>query len=142
MIALTVPLLVGFNGLLRQNIQVRLEGYLDGTREQVHPWEMLEVRVGEAAVRSFAMTNIISLSPSVMGADILQAVEPLHPNFILTGDPKLTDQIAAAKPNQLLKITGYTSFGPQWILVTLVEVGEPVTGPTPTPSLRKELLGF
>ena len=32
----------------------------------------------------------------------------IKPSFIFTGDQKLIDQIAQAKPNQLLKITGCT----------------------------------
>ena len=41
-----------------------------------------------------------------------------------------------------LKIVGYLAFSPQRVLVQTVEISEPITGPTPTPSLRKELLGF
>lgn len=140
-IALLVPMLLG-TFPVREPVQLRIEGFLDGP-PSVNPWEMLDVQIGARRPRNFALTNIIVLSVgAVMGADILQAVEPIHPNFILDGDPKLLDEIAAAEPNQLLKITGYVAFGPQRILVGTVEMSPPITGPTPTPSLRKELFGF
>jgi hypothetical protein len=104
---------------------------------------MVDVMIGSDPPRKFALTNIIVLSVGpVMGADILQAVEPIHPNFIWNGDPKLLEDIATAQPNQYLKITGYLAFGPQRVLVQTVEKTPPITGPTPTPSLREQLLGF
>lgn len=143
LVGLVLPLLVGFGGLLQSNIQVRIEGYLDASAEQVHPWEMLEVRIGSGPLRKLALVNVISLSAgSVTGSDILAAVEPIHPNFVFAGGADELEKISTALPNQLLEITGYTTFGPQWILVTQVERSEPITGPTPTPSLRKKLLGF
>ena len=140
-IALLATMLLG-NFPLRQPVQLRIEGFLDGP-PSINPWEMLDVQIGSRRPRNFALTNIIVLSVGpVMGVDVLQAVEPIHPNFILDGDPKLLDEIASAQPNQLLKITGYIAFVPQRILVGTVEMSEPITGPTPTPSLRKELFGF
>lgn len=140
-LAASVPFLVAL-GFLRQPVQVRIEGYLGASAQQVKPWEMLDVQIGTWPARKFALTNIIALSGNVLGASILEQVEPIHPNFILNGDPNLLAEIASAAPNQLLKITGYTSFGPQRILVQTVEMSAPITGPTPTPSLEKELLGF
>ena len=90
-----------------------------------------------------SQTNIVSLmggGPS--GPDILQQLEMIKPSFIFTGDQKLIDQLAAAKPNQLLKITGWTQYGSQYVLVETVEESAPVVGPTPTVSLRERLLGF
>ena len=140
-LALSAPHLVAF-GMLREPVQVRIEGYLGASAEQVKPWEMLDVQIGTKLPQKFALTNIIALSGNVLGASILEQVEPIHPNFILNGDPNLLEEIASAAPNQLLKITGYTAFGPQRILVQTVDKSAPITGPTPTPSLRKELLGF
>ena len=140
-IALSATLLLGIRGF-REPIQVRVEGFLGATAKEVRPWEMLDVMIGTEKPRKFALTNIIALSGSVLGADILAQVEPIHPNFIFNGDPNILEQISSAAPNQYLKITGYTAFGPQRILVQTVEKSEPITGPTPTPSLRKELLGF
>jgi hypothetical protein len=134
--------LVGWRAL-GNPIQVRIEGFLGASAEQVKPWEMLDVQIGTEPQRKFALTNIIVLSVSgVMGADILAQVEPIHPNFILNGDPNLLAEISSAAPNQYLKITGYTAFSPQRILVQTVDKSEPITGPTPTPSLLKKLLGF
>jgi hypothetical protein len=127
---------------LRQ-LQVRIEGYLGATRQETQAWEVLDVRVGDRPMQTFAMTNIVSLmGGGPMGADIVQQVEMIKPNFIFTGDAKLTDQIAGAKPNQLLKITGWTQYGSQYFLVETVEESAPVVGPTPTVSMRERLLGF
>ncbi|HEY8517470.1 MAG TPA: hypothetical protein VIS07_18320 [Candidatus Binatia bacterium] len=141
-IALLTVLLTGGFDQSRQ-VQVRIEGYLGATRQETKAWEELEVRVGEGPMRKFAMTDIKSLSGGpVMGADLLQQVEMIKPNFIFTGDDELIQKIATAQPNQLLKITGYTQLGSQFVLVETVERSEPITGPTPTPNLREELLGF
>ena len=87
LLTLLAPLLAAPLGL-RDPIQVRIEGFL-GAGEEVKPWEVLDVQIGSDPPRKFAMTNIIVLSVgTVMGADILQAVEPIHPNFIWNGDEK------------------------------------------------------
>lgn len=140
--ALLSILLVGGAGDFRQ-LQIRIEGYLGATRQEAHAWEELQVRVGERPVTSFALTSIVSLmggGPS--GQDVLQQMEMIKPSFVFTGDAKLIDQIAVAKPNQLLKITGWTQYGSQFVLVESVEESAPVVGPTPTVSLRERLLGF
>ena len=126
-----------------RQLQVRIEGYLGATRKETRAWEELDVRVGERPMQTFAMTNIVSLmGGGPMGADIVQQVEMIKPNFIFTGDSKLTDQIANAKPNQLLKITGWTQYGSQYFLVETVEESAPVVGPTPTVSARQRFLGL
>lgn len=128
---------------LREPVQVRIEGYIDATEQQVNPWAMFDIWLERAPGRRFALTNLIVLSSSnVSGPDIFAAVQPLHPNFILNGDPDLLQKISSAQPNQYLQITGYTAFGPQRILVTRVERSEPITGPTPTPSWSQKLFGF
>jgi hypothetical protein len=128
---------------LRDPVQVRVEGYIDATEEQVNPWAMLDVWLERAPDRRFALTNVIVLSPGpISGPDVLAAVQPLHPNIIFNGDRSLLDEIGSAQPNQYLRITGYTAFGPQRILVTNVERSAPITGPTPTPSLREKIFGF
>lgn len=143
LVLLLAPGLLGSRGLIFEPVEVRIEGFLDASAEEVKPWEMLDVRIGDRPLRKLALVNIIVLSGgSVMGADILAAVEPIHPNFIFNGDPEQLDAIWSAAPNQYLKITGYTAFGAQRILVNQVEKSEPITGPTPTPSLRKRFLGF
>jgi hypothetical protein len=124
-------------------VEVRIEGYVDASEQQVNPWVMLDIWLTRAPGRKFALTNLIVLTPSdVSSSDIVAAVQPLHPNMILNGDPGLLDTIATALPNQYLKITGYTAFGPQRILVTHVERSAPITGPTPTTSLKQKLFGF
>jgi len=87
-----------------------------------------------------AITNLSGGPP--LGQDLVEQVEPIKPNFIFAGDPELLAEIASAQKNQLLKITGYTQYGSQWILVQTVDKSAPITGPTPTPSLREKLLGF
>ena len=69
-------------------------------------------------------------------------MQPIKPNFVFQGAAEQLRKIRTSKPNQLLKITGYTQFGSQWVLVNRVERSAPITGPTPTPSLREKLLGF
>ncbi len=128
---------------LRDPVEVRLEGYLDASEQQINPWAMLDVWLTHAPGRKFALTNLIVLSSSdVSSSDIVAAIQPLHPNLILNGAPSLLDSIATAQPNQYLQITGYTAFGPQRILVTHVDRSAPITGPTPTPSLTQKLFGF
>jgi hypothetical protein len=140
-IALLSVLLTG--GLDFRQLQVRIDGYVGATRSETRAWEELQVRIGDGPMRTFALTNIVSLmGGGPMGSDILEQVEMIKPNFIFTGDQKLIDQIANAKPNQLLAITGYTQYGSQFVLVQTVEASAPVTGPTPTPSWREKLLGF
>jgi hypothetical protein len=134
-------LLVG--GADVRQLQVRFEGYLGATQKEARAFEELQIRVGEGPLQGFALTNVVSLmGTGPTGMDIVDQMLPIKPNFIFTGDAKLIGQIANAKPNQLLKITGWTQWGSQFVLVETVEESEPVTGPTPTPSLRKKLLGF
>jgi len=129
--------------VLRDPVQVKIEGYIDASEKEINPWVMLDVWLERAPGRKFALTNLIVISASdVSSADIVAAVQPLHPNIIFNGDKALLDKISTAQPNQYLKIIGYTAFGPQRILVTQVERSEPITGPTPTPSLREKVLGF
>lgn len=140
--ALLSILLVGGTGDFRQ-LQIRIEGYLGATRQDARAWEELQVRVGEGPLTSFALTSIVSLmGGGPTGMDVLQQLEMIKPSFVFTGDAKLIDQIAAAKPNQLLKITGWTQYGSQFVLVESVEESAPVVGPTPTVSMRERLLGF
>ncbi|MBU6282924.1 hypothetical protein KGQ64_11835 [bacterium] len=143
LLLLLIPGLLGMRGF-NQQIQLRVEGFLDADPGQVRPWANLEVNVGSARnTHRFMLTDIVSLSVGgPMGSDILEQVMPLHPNFIWNGDQALLDQISAAKPNQYVKIVGYLAFSPQSLLIQTVEISEPITGPTPTPSLRKEILGF
>lgn len=147
LLALLTPLLAAApargQNPLRDPVQVRVEGYIDASEEQVNPWAMLDVWLERAPNRRFALTNLIVLSSGpISGPDVLAAVQPLHPNIIFNGDRALLDEIGSAQPNQYLRITGYTAFGPQRILVTNVERSEPITGPTPTPSLREKIFGF
>jgi hypothetical protein len=137
-----VPAMMGIGGRALENLEVRIEGYFDRTRREVNGWKNLDIQIGTNKPRKFALTAITVLSGRSMGAEVLKQVEPVHPNFYFDGDPKLLEQISSALPNQLVKVTGYTAFGPQRILVNKVEVSEPITGPTPTPNMRKKLLGF
>lgn len=140
--ALLSILLVGGAGDFRQ-LQIRFEGYLGATQRDARAWEELQVRVGEGPPTSFALTGIVSLmGGGPTGMDVLQQMEMIKPSFIFTGDQKLIDQMAAAKPNQLLRITGWTQYGSQYVLVESVEESAPVVGPTPTVSMRERLLGF
>jgi len=140
--ALLSILLVGGAADFRQ-LQIRIDGYLGSGQREARAWAEVDVRVGDRPIVPFAVTNIVSLmGGGPMGADILQQMEPIKPSFIFTGDDRLIDQIANAKPNQLLRITGWTQYGSQFVLVESVEESAPVVGPTPTVSLRERLLGF
>jgi len=134
-------LLVG--GAEVRQLQVRFDGYLGATKKETGALQELQVRVGEGELRTFALTNVVSLmGGGPMGAEIVDQMLPIKPNFIFTGDPELIERFASAKPNQLLRITGWTQWGSQFVLVETLEESEPITGPTPTPNLRKKLLGF
>jgi hypothetical protein len=138
---LTVLLAVGFDQF--RQVQVRIEGYLGATRRETRAIEELQVRIGEKDLRRFALTSITNIGGGPpLGQDLVEQVEPIKPNFIFTGAPELLAEIASAAPNQLLRITGYTQYGSQWILVQTVDMSAPITGPTPTPNLREKLLGF
>ena len=140
-LALVAPALASA-GVIREPVQLRIEGYIDATEAQVNPWMMLDVWLERAPDRRFALTNIIVLNAGpVSGPDIMAAIQPLHPNMILNGDASLLEKISTAQPNQYLKITGYTAFGPQRILVTNVERSEPIVGPTPTKSMAEKIFG-
>ena len=133
---------VATGGVIREPVQLRIEGYIDATAEQVNPWMMIDVWLERAPNRRFALTNIIVLNAGpVSGPDVMAAIQPLHPNMIWNGDASLLEQISTALPNQYLKITGYTAFGPQRILVTNVERSEPIVGPTPTKSMAEKIFG-
>ena len=132
-----------FGGVIRDPVQLRIEGYIDATEQQTNAWMMLDVWLERAPGRRFAMTNIIVLSAGpVSGPDIMAAIQPLHPNLILNGDPSLLEKISTSLPNQYLQITGYTAFGPQRVLVTNVERSEPIVGPTPTKSMAEKVFGY
>jgi hypothetical protein len=138
---LLLPLLAG-SRLLQDPIEVKILGYIDASEAQVNPWAMLDVWITDPPDRKFALTNIIVLSAgAVSGGDILSAIRPVRPNFIFNGDRELLEKISTAQPNQLLEIRGTTAFGPRRILVQSVERSAPITGPTPTPSLRQKLFG-
>lgn len=140
-IALLSVLLTG--GLDFRQLQVRIDGYVGATQSETRAFAELDVRIGDGPLRPFAVMNFVSLMGSgPSGTDIMQQMELIKPNFIFTGDQKLIDQIANAKPNQLLEITGYTQYGSQFVLVQTVTESAPVTGPTPTPNWREKLLGF
>jgi hypothetical protein len=141
LLVLALPALAA-GGVIREPVQVRIEGYIDATAAQVNPWMMIDVWLERAPSRRFALTNIIVLNAGpVSGPDIMAAIQPLHPNMIWNGDASLLEQISTALPNQYLKITGYTAFGPQRILVTNVERGAPIVGPTPTKSMAEKIFG-
>ncbi len=142
--ALTSLVLIGLGGGGSMGqLQVRFEGYLKGDPAQIHPLENITIRIGEGNLVTFALTNIIMLSAGdVSGTDVLDQMTPVKPSFIFAGDEELLKKISTSLPNQLLKITGYTSYGSQWVLVETVEQSAPITGPTPTPSLRERFLGF
>jgi len=133
---------IGFGAVPRQ-VEVRIEGYLGASREQVRPWKMFQIRVGKGELEPFALTNLVTLTATgPTAAEIVSQVQPIKPNFIFQGGAEQLEEIRTAEPNQLLKITGYTQFGSQWVLVNRVERSAPITGPTPTPSLREKILGF
>jgi hypothetical protein len=126
-----------------RQLQVRFDGYLGATQNEAGAFQEIQVRVGDKPMQSFALMNVVSLmGGGPMGTDIVDQMLPIKPNFIFTGDQALIDRLANAKPNQLLKITGWTQWGSQYVLVETVEEGDPITGPTPTPNLRQKLLGF
>lgn len=133
---------IGIGGVPRQ-VEVRIEGYLGASREQVQPWKMFQVRVGDGDLVPFALTNLVTLTTTgPTAAELVAQVQPIKPNFIFQGKASFLEEIRTAEPNQLLRITGYTQFGSQWVLVNRVERSAPIVGPTPTPSLREKLLGF
>lgn len=141
LLATTLPA-PAHGGLIRNPVQVRIEGYIDATEQQTNAWMMLDVWLERPPGRRFALMNIIVLSAGdVSGPDIMAAIQPLHPNLILNGDAPLLEKISTAQPNQYLQITGYTAFGPQRILVTNVERSEPIVGPTPTKSMAQKVFG-
>ena len=130
-------------GRIAERVEVRIEGFLDGTREEIHPWQMFQVRVGEGNLHPFALTNVIVLTAgSVSGGDIVAQVQPIRPNFIFAGGDDILEKIRTAKPNEMLHITGYTNLGSQWVLVNRVERSAPIVEPTPSPTLRQRFLGF
>lgn len=142
LVALALAATVGFGGVPNQ-VEVRIEGYLGGSRAQVKPWKMFDVRIGDGDLVPFALTNLVTLTATgPTAAEIVAQVQPIKPNFVFQGGAELLDEIGTSEPNQLLKITGYTQFGSQWVLVNRVERTAPVLGPTPTPNLREKLLGF
>lgn len=142
LVFLALAATIGISGLPRQ-VEVRIEGYLRASRAEVQPWKMFRVRIGEGDLTPFALTNLVTLTTTGPTAgQIVAQVQPIRPNFIFQGSAEMLDRIREARSNELLKITGYTQFGSQWVLVNRVERGEPVVGPTPTPNLREKLLGF
>lgn len=142
-VAVAALLAIGFGAARNAQVQVRIEGYLEAPAERVRPIREVWVRIGRGEMRRFALTGIVVLSSGhVSGGDLLEQRVPIRPSFVFAGDEGLLEKIAMAAPNQLLKITGYTSFGSQWVMVTSVWRSAPITGPTPTPTLREKLLGF
>jgi len=143
LLLLLAPLLGG-GRLIRDPVQIKIQGYIDPSEEQqLNPWAMLEVWLERPPNRRFALMNIIVLSPgAVSGGDILAAMQPIRPNIIFNGNREQLDEISTAQPNQYLQIVGYTVDGPRRILIQSVERSAPIVGPTPTTSLRERLFGF
>lgn len=141
-LALAMMATLGISAVPGQ-VEVRIEGFLGGTRADVRPWKMFEVRIGKGDLHPFALTNLVTLTATgPTAAEIVAQVQPIKPNFVFQGDGELLEKIRDAAPNELLRITGYTQFGSQWVLVNRVERSAPIIGPTPTPSLRERFLGF
>jgi hypothetical protein len=144
LLALAAAMLIGTGGFDAAGIlEVRIEGFLNGSEQEIKPWEMFQVRVGDGPLVPFALTNVIVLSAGdATGSDVVSQAEFIRPNFIFAGDKSDLETIRTSQPNQLLKITGNTNLGSQWVLVNRVERSAPITSPTPKPSLREKLLGF
>lgn len=143
LLLLVLAPLLGGSRILRDPVEVKIQGYIDASEEQVQPWAMLDVWIARPPDRRFALTNIIVLSPgAVSGGDVLAAIRPIRPNFIFDGTPELLETISTAQPNQYLQIVGYLAFGPRRILVKSVDRSAPITGPTPTPTWSQKLFGF
>ena len=90
--AIAVAPALAIGGVIRDPVQLRLEGYIDATEQQVNPGMMLDIWLERAPGRRFAMTNIIVLSAgNVSGPDIFASIQPLHPNKIHNVNPSLLE---------------------------------------------------
>jgi len=109
--------------ILQQKLHVRLEGYLDAPAEKVHPWRELEVRLAGTSegTRHFALTNIVVISGDGSGFGLLEQIAPTRPNLFLAGDKDVIGRIEEARPDEVLKISGFIAFGSRWLLVDRVE---------------------
>ena len=130
-----VLLLVGFgNGVGARPMEIRLEGYLDAPAKKVRPIREVDVQIGDGPERKFAVTSIVVTDGSMLGLDVLDQLQPIKPQFRMTGDRALTTKISAAKPDQLLKITGVINLDDHYLLISRVKDGKPRATPTPAAS--------
>jgi len=126
--------LVGFgDGFGIRQTEVLLEGYLDAAPKKVHPIRTVVVQIGDGPERKFAVTKILVTDGSMLGLDVLDQLQPIKPQFRITGDDALMARISGAHRDRL-KITGVINLNDHYFLVSRVEYGKPPATPTPAPS--------
>lgn len=99
-------------------------------------WDLtLEVRFSRT-VYAFHLARLRILNSGRLPQSVLFDVEPYHPNFYLFGSREEVAELAAATPQNGVRITGWRRLGSRILMVTAVDVGATADAgeePVPTP---------
>jgi len=90
-------------------------------------WD-LQLGVGfTPTVYHYHLHHLRVINSGRLGDQILFAIEPEQPNFILSGLPDEVAKLANATPQELVKITGWRRVGSRILMVTEVTPAAPDT---------------
>jgi hypothetical protein len=129
-LALVACLLLGARA--RVPIRLRFEGYLDAPKGSVRPMRDISIQIAKGEPRRLAVTSVVNLAGGALGASILDQIAHYKPALRVVGDRALLDRFAAARPDQLVKLTGNLTAG-RYFMVSAVDVEAGSAGGAPSP---------
>jgi hypothetical protein len=130
-LALLACLLLGARA--RVPLRLRFEGYLDAPKGSVRPMRDIAIQIAKGEQRRFAVTAAVNLAGGALGASILDQIAHYKPALRVVGEKELLDRFAAARPDQLVKLTGNLTQG-RYFMVSAVDVeGGSAGGGSPPP---------
>jgi hypothetical protein len=113
-------------------IRLRFEGYLDAPKGSVRPMRDISIQIAKGEPRRLAVTSVVNLAGGALGASILDQIAHYKPALRVVGDRALLDRFAAARPDQLVKLTGNLTAG-RYFMVSAVDVEAGSAGGAPSP---------
>jgi hypothetical protein len=119
-------------GARRAPIRLRFEGYLDAPKGSVRPMRDISIQIAKGEQRRFAVTAAVNLAGGALGASILDQIGHYKPALRVVGEKELLDRFAAARPDQLVKLTGNLTQG-RYFMVSIVDVEGGSAGGGATP---------
>jgi len=99
---------------------IRLEGHRGAALPGDRGIADLTFRHGEETI-AFRVREIWVLAGDAAGVDVLHEVEPYTPSMSIDGPPAVLERLLAAKPDQMLELTGYFRRGQRILMLSGVE---------------------